>query len=115
MPCSRPRAATRATGVDLVVGYVEPHGRLETERLVEGLEQLPPLEVEYRGITRREFDLDAALARHPPILVVDELAHSNVAEGFPNSAMRSGGRTSRRFWPPASTSGPRSTSSTWKA
>ncbi len=75
--------ATRATGVDLVIGYVEPHGRLETERLVDGLEQLPPLEVEYRGITRREFDLDAALARHPTILVVDELAHSNVADGLP--------------------------------
>jgi two-component system sensor histidine kinase KdpD len=75
--------ATRATGVDLVIGYVEPHGRLETERLVDGLEQLPPLEVEYRGITRREFDLDAALARHPTVLVVDELAHSNVADGLP--------------------------------
>ena len=75
--------ATSATGVDLVIGYVEPHGRLETERLVESLEQLPPLEVEYRGITRREFDLDAALARHPAILVVDELAHSNIADGVP--------------------------------
>jgi two-component system, OmpR family, sensor histidine kinase KdpD len=75
--------ATRATGVDLVIGYVEPHGRLETERLVNGLEQLPMLEVEYRSITRGEFDLDAALARHPAILVVDELAHSNVVDGSP--------------------------------
>jgi two-component system sensor histidine kinase KdpD len=75
--------ATRATGADLVIGYVEPHGRLETERLLDGLEQLPPLEVEYRGITRREFDLDASLARHPAILVVDELAHSNVVDGLP--------------------------------
>jgi two-component system sensor histidine kinase KdpD len=75
--------ATRATGIDLVIGYVEPHGRLETERLVSGLEQLPKLEVEYRGIKRGEFDLDAALARHPAILVVDELAHSNVVDGQP--------------------------------
>ncbi len=75
--------ATRAAGIDLVIGYVEPHGRLETERLVHGLEQLPKLEVDYRGIARGEFDLDAALERHPAILVVDELAHSNVADGQP--------------------------------
>jgi two-component system sensor histidine kinase KdpD len=73
----------RATGVDLVVGYVEPHGRIETESLLEGLEQLPTLPVQYRGITRREFDLDAALRRHPAILLVDELAHSNLIEGDP--------------------------------
>src|ERR1700730_554724 len=73
----------RAAGADLVVGYVEPHGRVETERLLEGLEQLPFLEVGYRGITRREFDLDAALRRAPAIALVDELAHSNIAEGEP--------------------------------
>ncbi|MGO9513723.1 MAG: ATP-binding protein [Steroidobacteraceae bacterium] len=72
-----------AGGADLVVGYVEPHGRIETERLLEGLEQLPYLEVRYRGITRREFDLDAALRRAPGIILVDELAHSNIAEGEP--------------------------------
>ena len=55
----------RAGGTDVVVGYVEPHGRVETERLLEGLERLPPLPVDYRGIVRQEFDLDAALARHP--------------------------------------------------
>src|SRR5579872_418402 len=55
----------RATGVDVVVGYVEPHGRADTERLLEGLEQLAFLPVSYRGIVRREFDLDAALKRHP--------------------------------------------------
>src|SRR5580692_4308126 len=70
--------AAYAGGADIVVGYVEPHGRFETERLLEGLEQLPFLEVRYRGITRREFDLDAALKRHPDILLVDEFAHSNV-------------------------------------
>src|ERR1017187_5332209 len=57
--------AARAGGTDIVVGYVEPHGRVETERLLEGLEQLPFLEVCYRGITRHEFDLDAALHRAP--------------------------------------------------
>src|SRR5580700_9466788 len=73
----------RSSGSDVVVGYVEPHGRVETERLLAGLEQLPYLEVRYRGIVRREFDLDAALARHPAILLVDELAHSNLGEGEP--------------------------------
>ena len=48
-----------------MVGYVEPHGRPETEALLEGLEALPPLAVEYRGLKLSEFDLDAALARHP--------------------------------------------------
>jgi two-component system sensor histidine kinase KdpD len=73
----------RASGVDVVVGYTEPHGRVETERLLDGLEQLPPLPVQYRGIVRREFDLDAALKRRPTILLVDELAHSNVVGGSP--------------------------------
>jgi two-component system, OmpR family, sensor histidine kinase KdpD len=73
----------RAAGTDVVVGYIEPHGRVETERLLEGLERLPPLPVTYRGIVRAEFDLDAALARHPGILVVDELAHSNIVGGTP--------------------------------
>src|SRR6516164_8614336 len=72
-----------AAGTDLVVGYVEPHGRIETERLLEGLPRLPPLAVSYRGIVRYEFDLDAALARHPEILLVDELAHSNLTGGEP--------------------------------
>src|SRR5580698_7508011 len=75
--------AAKAGGADIVVGYVEPHGRVETERLLEGLETLPFLEVRYKGITRREFDLDAALRRSPAIILVDELAHSNIAEGEP--------------------------------
>src|ERR1019366_4654071 len=66
-----------------IVGYVEPHERIETERLMEGLEQLPFLEVRYRGIARREFDLDAALRRAPATILVDELAHSNIIEGEP--------------------------------
>ena len=73
----------RASGTDVVVGYVEPHGRVETERLLEGLERLPTLAITYRGIVRQEFDLDAALKRHPAILLVDELAHSNLVGGEP--------------------------------
>jgi two-component system, OmpR family, sensor histidine kinase KdpD len=75
--------SVRANGVDMVVGYVEPHGRVETERLLEGLERLPPLPLSYRGIVRHEFDLDGALRRHPAILLVDELAHSNLVGGEP--------------------------------
>ena len=75
--------AARVDHADIVVGYVEPHGRVETERLLEGLERLPFLEVRYRGMTRREFDLDAALKRAPATLLVDELAHSNLADGDP--------------------------------
>ncbi|MBS0393412.1 MAG: sensor histidine kinase KdpD [Proteobacteria bacterium] len=73
----------RAAGDDVVVGYVEPHGRAETERLLEGLERLPFLEVRYRSISRLEFDLDGALRRRPAILLVDELAHSNLVDGEP--------------------------------
>jgi len=68
----------RKTGRDLVVGVVETHGRNETAELLAGLEQLPLRRVEYRGRTLPEFDLDAALARKPAVLLVDELAHSNV-------------------------------------
>ena len=75
--------AALASGADIVVGYVEPHGRAETEGLLEGLPQLPFLAVGYRGIVRREFDLDAALKRAPAIVLVDELAHSNLTEGEP--------------------------------
>src|SRR5882724_1108964 len=63
----------RAEGVDVVVGYVEPHGRPETEALLQGLEVLPPRQVPYRGVKLREFDLDAALARRPRLILVDEL------------------------------------------
>src|SRR5216684_2680545 len=72
--------ALKARGVDVVVGYVEPHGRAETEALLEGLERLPYRHVAYCGATLRDFDLDAALARKPQILLVDELAHSNLLE-----------------------------------
>src|SRR5215467_7235128 len=67
----------RADGVDVVVGSVETHGRAETEALLDGLEVLPPRLEPYKGTTLREFDLDAALVRHPSVMIVDELAHSN--------------------------------------
>ncbi len=67
----------RAGGTDIVVGYVEPHGRPETEALLADLESLPMLSVTYRGTALREFDLDAALARKAATILVDELAHTN--------------------------------------
>jgi two-component system sensor histidine kinase KdpD len=65
-------------GVDVVVGVVETHGRSETERLLLGLDILSRRRVDYRGATLEEFDLEAALLRRPAVVVVDELAHSNV-------------------------------------
>ena len=64
-------------GIDVVVGYVEPHVRPDTQALVLGLDVLPRRSLEYRGRTITEFDLDAALARRPQLLLVDELAHTN--------------------------------------
>jgi len=68
----------KAEGVDVVIGLVETHGRKETAALLEGLEILPRRSIPYRGVELQEFDLDAALARKPPLIVVDELAHTNV-------------------------------------
>ena len=67
----------RREGTDVVIGVVETHGRAETEALVKDLETIPRRSVEYRGTTLFEFDLDAALARRPTIILVDELAHTN--------------------------------------
>src|ERR1700681_3699200 len=67
-------------GYDVVAGVVETHGRRETEALLAGLEVIPRRRVEYRGQTLQEMDLDAIIARHPQIVLVDELAHTN-AEG----------------------------------
>jgi len=64
-------------GTDVVVGYVEPHLRPDTLAQLEGLEELQPLKVPYKGILLNEFDLDAALVRKPELIVVDELAHTN--------------------------------------
>jgi two-component system sensor histidine kinase KdpD len=66
-----------AEGVDVVLAYVETHGRPETEALAAGLEALPRQEVEYRGHVLTELDLDAVLARRPGLALIDELAHTN--------------------------------------
>ncbi len=65
-------------GTDVLIGVVETHGRKETEALIAGLERQPPREIPYRDQVLKEFDLDAALARHPALILMDELAHSNV-------------------------------------
>ena len=67
----------RGAGVDVVVGLVETHGRRETEVLLQGLKVIPRVKREHRGTTLEEFDLDAALALHPQLLLLDELAHTN--------------------------------------
>ena len=67
----------RSEGVDVVVGYVETHGRAETEALLDGMEVLPRRKVEYRGTQLEDMDLDALLARNPQLALVDELAHTN--------------------------------------
>jgi two-component system sensor histidine kinase KdpD len=73
-------AEEQEAGRDVLVGVVETHGRAETAALLAGLPVLPRRAVPYRGVTLQEFDLDAALARRPGLLLVDELAHTN-AEG----------------------------------
>src|SRR5215218_886726 len=69
--------ARAAEGLDVLIGYAEPHIRTETEALLLGMEILPYKIVEYRNTKLKEFDLDAALARKPAVICVDELAHSN--------------------------------------
>ncbi|HEY6844282.1 MAG TPA: hypothetical protein VI391_08950 [Thermoanaerobaculia bacterium] len=66
-------------GIDVVVGYVETHGRAETAARIGDLEVVPRKKIEYKGATIDEMDLEACIARHPDVLVVDELAHTNVA------------------------------------
>jgi len=64
-------------GIEIVIGYVETHRRLETEALVAGLPVIPRKEIEYRGVRLEEMDLDAILVRKPRLVLVDELAHTN--------------------------------------
>src|SRR5450432_4935613 len=66
-------------GVDVVFGVVETHGRAETEALLQGLEVLPRKRIVYKDQSIEEMDLDALIARHPKIALVDELAHTNVS------------------------------------
>lgn len=70
--------ALRQRGVDVVLGFVETHGRAETDKLVAGLELIPRRRIEYRGVTVEEMDVDAVRARAPSVAVVDELPHTNV-------------------------------------
>src|ERR1700752_1710955 len=63
--------------VDVVVGVVETHNRAETAALTDGLEQVPRRQIEYKGVTLDEMDLDAVLKRRPAVALVDELAHTN--------------------------------------
>jgi two-component system sensor histidine kinase KdpD len=71
----------RQEGIDVVVGLVETHGRLETAGLVEGFEVIPRRRIQYHGITIDEMDLDTVLARQPKVALVDELAHTNAPGG----------------------------------
>lgn len=71
-------AAIKA-GIEVVAGYIEPHTRPETLALLKGLEHLEPLVVHHKGVVLKEFDLDAAIARKPQLILVDELAHTNAA------------------------------------
>ncbi len=65
-------------GIDVRIGYIEPHGRRETEALMDGLPVIPTRTIEYHGVKLPEMDLDAILAAHPQLVLVDELAHTNV-------------------------------------
>ncbi|NNM55462.1 MAG: sensor histidine kinase KdpD, partial [Spirochaetales bacterium] len=71
------QAAQQSGDSDIVIGWVEPHARPETMALTEGLESLPPKQILHRGLKLREFDLDGCLTRHPRIVLLDELAHTN--------------------------------------
>src|SRR5439155_15227216 len=73
LEAARAQRAAGAAGVDVVAGVVETHHRAETEALLDGIEILPRRRIEHRGTLLEEFDLDAALARHPALLLVDEL------------------------------------------
>lgn len=68
----------RRRGVDVVIGFVETHGRAETAAQIFDLEVIPRKKIEYRGVTLEEMDVDVVIARHPQVALVDELAHTNV-------------------------------------
>ncbi|MGD9763643.1 MAG: sensor protein KdpD [Candidatus Binatia bacterium] len=72
--------ALKKRGVDVVLGFVETHGRADTAALLEGLEVVPRRRAEYRGLAVEEMDLDAVLARRPQVAVVDEIAHTNAPD-----------------------------------
>ena len=78
--CAMLRAAHErsAENIDIVIGIIETHGREETKELVNDLEVLPLKHLDYKGKVLYEFDIDTAIKRRPNIIVIDELAHSNV-------------------------------------
>ncbi len=67
----------RRQGLDVVIGFIEPHGRADTIALIGDLDQVPLRQIEYRGVTLKETDVDAIKARRPQVVVIDELAHTN--------------------------------------
>lgn len=69
--------AAKQRGIDVAAGYIEPHARPQTAELLQGLEQIPNLVVDYNGMKLKEFDLDGAMKRNPSLILVDELAHTN--------------------------------------
>jgi two-component system sensor histidine kinase KdpD len=73
--------ALKKKGVDVVIGIVDTHGRAETEALLEGLDQIPPRRVQYKGIELLDLDMDVALIRMPELVLVDELPHTNAPGG----------------------------------
>jgi two-component system, OmpR family, sensor histidine kinase KdpD len=77
----------KTNGADVVIGWIETHGRKETERLTEGLERIPPMSLDYMDKMFQELDLDAVIMRKPELVIVDELAHTNIH----------GARHARRF------------------
>jgi two-component system sensor histidine kinase KdpD len=70
-------AARREAGLDVVIGVIETHGRADTEAKVQGFEIIPRTKIEYQGHVLQEMDIDAVLARHPQLVLIDELAHTN--------------------------------------
>src|SRR3982074_1191089 len=68
----------KSQGADIVVAVVEPHGREDTKAMIGDLERVPSRRIEYRGVTLEDMDVDAVIARHPAIAIVDELAHTNI-------------------------------------
>lgn len=100
----------RAQGLDIVVGVVETHGRKDTAAMLKGLAVLPLKRQAYRGRHISEFDLDAALARRPALILMDELAHSNA----PVHVILNAGRTSKSCWKLALMFSLPSTFSIWK-
>ena len=75
--CLRQPESCPSKNIDIVIGYIETHGRKETEALLNGTRNFTRKLIEYKGTQLKEFDIDAALARNPKVILVDELAHTN--------------------------------------